>query len=141
MGRNTAVTKEEEALQPTVSRSDDEHDNAMSNDQGRKRKAESSSEEKKKVRVMQDSGQTDAERRKLRISQRELQRKILEAGDDIKNIKSDAFETLREENNSLWKNVHYVREAVLDGENMENIGARVAHQVDALCQVIIPLRH
>lgn len=138
------MNEEDEGIKPSVSKSDDEHECASTDDEGngRKRKAKSlnSNSKKNKVRVMNESGQTDSERRHLRQEQRDLQKRIAEMGDEIKNINSDAFEALREENNTLWRNVHFVREAVLDGENMENIGARVIHQVDALIQVNICIR-
>jgi len=143
MARNASIIEEEEGIRPTVSNSDDERGDFGSESEdeggGRKRKARKSggSSKVKKVLVMKDSGQTDGERRELRHDQRELQKRIETMGDEIKDINSEAFDTVRKNNNSLWKKVFFVREAVLDGENMEMIGSRVIRQVDALIQVII----
>lgn len=91
---------------------------------------------KKKVRVMGDSGQTDAERRELRNKQRSLQKSITEeVGDSMEDPNSGAFETVRAANNELWDHVRYAREAVLDGENLDLISSRAARQVDRLLQV------
>jgi hypothetical protein len=45
------------------------------------------------------------------------------------------FEQVRDDNNKLWKQVKYVREAVLDGDNLEMISARAAKQTKFLDQV------
>lgn len=45
------------------------------------------------------------------------------------------FDQVRDENNKLWKKVRYVREAVLDGDNLEMISARAAKQTKYLDQV------
>ena len=140
MARNTSNAEEDEVVKPAVSNSDDEHGDCASSDDeagGRKRKAKanSSNSKVKKVRMMNESGQTDCERRQLRQEQRDLQKRLDENADEIKDINSAAFETFREENNTLWQNVHFVREAVLDFAIMETISSQMIHQVDALIQV------
>ena len=103
----------------------------------RSRKERKKKTKPKKVRVMEASGQTDQDRRVLRTQQRKLQSKIVnsEAGADIENPNADAFESIREENNRLWDDVRYTREAVLDGDNLELISRRARNQVDRLVQV------
>lgn len=82
------------------------------------------------------SGQTDAERRHLRLQQRNLQKQILtEMNDSMEDPSSGTFEKVRDENNVLWDDVKYAREAVLDGENLDLISASAARQVDSLLQV------
>lgn len=99
---------------------------------GKKKKKKS-----KKVKVMEESGQTDEERRALRRAQRKLQHKIVqsEVGDELEIPGTDAFDKIRGENNQLFDDVRYTREAVLDGDNLELISRRAARQVDKLVQV------
>lgn len=84
--------------------------------------------------LMEESGQTDAERRRLRQAQRELQKTIVDNGEAMENPSDDAFGEIRGKNNSLFKKVAYTREAVLDGENLDMIATHAARQVDALVQ-------
>eukprot|EP00586_Coscinodiscus_wailesii_P015705 CAMPEP_0172499098 /NCGR_PEP_ID=MMETSP1066-20121228/121944_1 /TAXON_ID=671091 /ORGANISM="Coscinodiscus wailesii, Strain CCMP2513" /LENGTH=106 /DNA_ID=CAMNT_0013272657 /DNA_START=106 /DNA_END=422 /DNA_ORIENTATION=+ len=89
-----------------------------------------------KVHVMSASGQTDAERRALRQSQRTLQKKITSnEGQSMEDPDSAAFDEIRHDNNALWDKVRYTREAVLDGDNLEAISHRATRQVDRLIQV------
>jgi hypothetical protein len=81
------------------------------------------------------SGQSDAERRKIRHKQRDLLKRMHEHEDEMENAQNSTFEELRGENNDIWKRVKYTREAVLDGENLDVIAARAARQVDKLVQV------
>lgn len=99
---------------------------------GKKKKKRS-----KKVKVMEESGQTDEERRALRRAQRKLQHKIVhsEQGAELEDPNADAFEQIRGENNTLFEDVKFTREAVLDGDNLELISRRAARQVDKLVQV------
>lgn len=90
---------------------------------------------KKKDPILAASGQTDAERRSLRIAQRGLQKEIAsDLGDNMENPELGVFEQVRDDNNKLWKQVKYVREAVLDGDNLEMISARAAKQTKFLDQ-------
>jgi len=88
---------------------------------------------------MSESGQTDAQRRALRVKQRGLKSKIAdersEMSEKISDLGSDQFEKVRAENNKLYSDVAYTREAVLDSENMDLIAARAARQVDKLISV------
>ena len=92
---------------------------------------------KKKVKLMEESGQTDEERRALRKKQHLLQHKIVasETGAQLEDPNADAFEEIRGENNELFEAVHYIREAVVDGENLQLMSERTARQVDKLVQV------
>ena len=47
------------------------------------------------------------------------------------------FEQVRDDNNKLWKKVRFVREAVLDGDNLAMISARATKQTKYLDQVKI----
>lgn len=88
---------------------------------------------------MANSGQTDAERRTLRIKQRELRGTIQdersERSEKLADANTGEFEKIRTSNNELYDRVAYTREAVLDGENVELIASRVARQVDQLLTV------
>jgi hypothetical protein len=53
----------------------------------------------------------------------------------MENPADDTFSKIRLENNDLFDRVHYAREAVLDGENLDLISSHAARQVDALVQV------
>mmetsp|Transcript_30354 Transcript_30354/g.72742 ORF Transcript_30354/g.72742 Transcript_30354/m.72742 type:complete len:532 (+) Transcript_30354:153-1748(+) len=81
------------------------------------------------IRVMHESGQTDEERHQIRKAQRLLFSKLVETGDDL-NI-----DEVRGENNEIFCNVYYPREAILDGTNMNAIAGRAAQKVDRLFKV------
>ena len=81
------------------------------------------------IKLMHDSNQTDEERRRIRKTQRLLYTKVVEAGDDL-NI-----DEVRGENNKIFSNVYYPREAVLDGANMKAIVTRAAQKVDRIFKV------
>jgi hypothetical protein len=85
------------------------------------------------MKVMQ--GQTDDERRQLRQGYRKLSKAIAENGEEMEDPDTDVFERVREENNGLFKQVRFTREAVLDGDNLEAISTRASRQVDRLVQV------
>ena len=74
-------------------------------------------------------GQTDEERRSIRKKQRLLHKKIDEGGEDFE------LEKARDTNNEIFQNVRFVREAVLDGENVKLIANKAAQKVDQLIQV------
>lgn len=86
--------------------------------------------------LMSASGQTDAERRQLRLSQRVLQKKIASAaGESLEDPNSTALEQIRNDNNILFDKVRFTREAVLDGENLDLISGRASRQADSLIQI------
>ncbi len=107
---------------------------------------------KKKIRLMCD--QSDADRRELRRKQRKLHDDIAldvpvaaaaaagggvggnddEEMDSTKNL-SGKLTSWREENNSLWKQVRYTREAVLDSDNVDLITNKAAREVEKMAQV------
>ena len=94
---------------------------------------------KKKVKIMTNSGQTEADRRLLRRKQRELHQEIAvgsaETSGGMEDPNSGEFERMRGKNNELFEEVRYTREAVLDSENMDLITAKAARQVERIVQV------
>lgn len=92
---------------------------------------------KTKIPVMENSGQTDAERRELRKSYRRLHKVIRNDADALEDITSEKFSDIRYENNALWNQVRYTREAVLDSENLDLIATRASRQVDKLVEVSV----
>lgn len=84
---------------------------------------------------MEESGQTDEERRHLRQKQRDLQNLIITQSEAMENPRDHVFGKVREENNDLFQKVFYTREAVLDGENLLMISERAAKQVEGLVKV------
>lgn len=87
------------------------------------------------IPLMDESGQTDEERRRLRQKQRALQNTILTQSEALENPCDQAFGKVREENNDLFQKVFFTREAVLDGENLHMISERAAKQVEGLVKV------
>ena len=75
----------------------------------------------KKVKLVK---QTDSTRRELRGKQRTLAASIVSVGGDIEDATKTAFQDKRRENNVLFDEVNYAREAVTDGENLMNIATR-----------------
>jgi hypothetical protein len=90
------------------------------------------------IPLMEESGQTDEERRCLRQKQRALQNVILTQAEAMENPCDQVFGKVREENNDLFQKVFFTREAVLDGENLHMISERAAKQVESLVKVSIP---
>jgi hypothetical protein len=86
---------------------------------------------------MEDSGQTDGQRRELRRHLRVLNKTISDKADELEDAKSDSFAQIRSVGNELWKQVRFTREAVLDGENLDSIATRAARQVDKLVEVSV----
>ena len=74
-------------------------------------------------------GQTDEERREIRRQQRLLQKEIEDRGEDL------GVTEARDRNNKIFSKVRFVREAVLDGENVNLIATKAAQKVDQLIQV------
>jgi hypothetical protein len=87
------------------------------------------------IPLMDESGQTDEERRRLRQKQRNLQKTIESQTEAMEDVSSEVFGKVREENNDLFRQVFYTREAVLDGDNLNMISERAAKQVEGLVQV------
>jgi len=75
------------------------------------------------VKVCQ--GLTEDERRDIRKSQRLLYQQIPDLDVD----------EAREKNNEIYEKVRYIRESVLDGENLGEIAKKAASKVDELIQV------
>jgi len=70
-------------------------------------------------------GQTEDERREIRKSQRKLRHEI----SDIDVDKA------RDKNNQIFKKVRYIREAVLDSENFDDIAKKAAANVEQIIKV------
>jgi hypothetical protein len=87
-------------------------------------------EETESIKLLEESGLTEEERREIRTKQRSLH-KEMEDKDKLE------VEEARERNNELYKKVCFTREAVLDGENLVLITAKAAQKVDRLIQVRI----
>ncbi|KAL3791862.1 hypothetical protein ACHAW5_002913 [Stephanodiscus triporus] len=140
----------EDDNEDNVDRDDDEadEDNADDDDEeeeedhanaARRRKKK----KKKRVRIMNHSGQTDADRRLLRRRQRELHNDIAAGGGDGGGgggsgggaDNADDLTRLRAQNNELWRDVRYTREAVLDSENVDLIASKAARQAEKIIQV------
>ena len=85
---------------------------------------------------MSASDQTDEQRRELRIKQRHLKHLIQDERsvlcEQMADVASGKFQKVRKENNKLWTEVRFTREAVLDADNVEIISARAARQTDQL---------
>jgi hypothetical protein len=130
----------------------EEQANSHRNKKKRKKK------KKKKVPyLMSASGQSDADRRELRKKQRKLHDDIAldvpvaaasaggggndeEMDDEMEGTEkllSGKLLSWSEQNNSLWKQVHYTREAVLDSDNVELITNKAAREVEKMAQVSI----
>ena len=129
---------------------DDDEDDEMHHHQRKKDKKKK--KKKRKVRLMDESHQTDADRRVLRRRQRELHNDIsfdaptvaAAAGnnnndssedEDEETKKTSGLLSWREKNNELWDDVRYTREAVLDSENMDLISSKAAREVEKIIQV------
>ena len=86
---------------------------------------------------MTASGQTEADRRALRRRQRELHSDIVSGANDKGNGEDgeEELNRIRDQNNALWDDVHYTREAVLDSENIDLIASKAARQAEKIVQV------
>ena len=81
------------------------------------------SDDEEDIKVCQ--GLTDEERRVIRKSQRELRKAI-------PDLDVDEARTL---NNEIHKKVRYIRESVLDAENLDEIAKKATIKVDQMVQV------
>ena len=148
--RSTMAKKRSPEDEDNVDHDDDEadEDNADDDDEDEDdgdRAASSRRRKKKKtkrVRIMNKSGQTDAQRRVLRSRQRELHNNIAVGGGNGDggrsgggDDESDDLTRLRAQNNELWQEVRYTREAVLDSENVDLIASKAARQAEKIVQV------
>ena len=115
---------------------EDDGDRAASSRRRKKKKT-------KRVRIMNKTGPTDDQRRVLRSRQRELSNSIaVGGGDGVGGGESgggdddaDELTKLRAQNNELWRDVRYTREAVLDSENVDLIASKAARQAEKIVQV------
>ena len=78
--------------------------------------------------LMDDSGLTESDRRKLRKDQRELLK-------EMEDHDAMELDEARDRNNELYKNVCFTREAVLDGDNLIVIANKARKQTDRMIQV------
>lgn len=92
-------------------------------------------QQKTKIRVMEASGQSESDRRQLRQSYRKLATKISHKVEEIENPDSETFGNLREKNNVLFGQVRYTREAVLDGDSLNQLASGASKQLDRLVEV------
>lgn len=83
---------------------------------------EQSGDEEDNIQVCQ--GLTEEERREIRKSQRLLRKEIPDLDVD----------EARERNNTIHKKVRYIRESVLDAENLDEIAKKATHKVDKMIQ-------
>ena len=88
-----------------------------------------------KFKVMEQSGQSDAERRKLRHDLRALNKNLNTNADELEDATSGKFGEARGDCNELFGRVRYAREAVLDSDNLNLIATRAARQIDRLVEV------
>ena len=70
--------------------------------------------------------------------QRELNKKLREGPEDPDD--EDFVKRMQKENNELFYNVRYTREAVLDAENVELIVKTFSKKVDDMIQVCLCVR-
>ena len=109
-------------------------------DRARRKKKSKKKKHKKNPGLMSQSGQTEQDRRKLRRKQRELHQDIAigNGGGTAADAGGDGGEELsrlRDQNNELWGEVRYTREAVLDGENIDLLAGKAARQAEKIVQV------
>lgn len=107
-----------------------------------RRKKKSKKKHKKHIGLMSQSGQTEQDRRILRRKQRELHQDIAigngsggTAAADGGGDDGEELARLRDQNNELWGEVRYTREAVLDGENIDLLAGKAARQAEKIVQV------
>ena len=146
------VSYDEDQLQPSSDHEEEEEEEVQ---QRQRRKKDKKKKKKRKVKIMDASGQTDSDRRLLRKKQRDLHHDISFDGPVVANNndnddtsdeeeqqgggreKSSRLAGWRNENNKLWDDVRYTREAVLDSENMDLISSKAAREVEKIIQVSV----
>ena len=111
-------------------------------DRARRKKKSKKKKYKKNPGLMSQSGQTEQDRRNLRRKQRELHQDIAigngsggTAADGAGGDDGEELSRLRDQNNELWGEVRYTREAVLDGENIDLLAGKAARQAEKIVQV------
>ena len=108
-------------------------------DEDRARRKKKKHKKHKKTGLMSASGQTEQDRRILRRKQRELHQDIAigngGAAADGGGDDGEELARLRDQNNELWGEVRYTREAVLDGENIDLLAGKAARQAEKIVQV------
>lgn len=98
---------------------------------------ESSSTHHNQIKLMSHSGQTDSERKHLRLKLRQMNDDILSGAaglppsDDDEQDKS-AFDSMRDRNNELWGKVRYASEAVLESKNLDLIAAHACKNAESM---------
>jgi len=108
-----------------------EMEEGEANDAARRKK-----KSKKKLRLMSASGQTEQDRRILRRKQRELHQDIAIGNSGAAAVgDGEELTHLRNQNNELWDEVRYPREAVLDSENVGLIASKAARQAEKIVEV------
>jgi hypothetical protein len=80
-------------------------------------------------------GQTKEERQGIRKKQREVRDFIESNKEEIGNVGSDGFEKAREANNDIGDQVAFMREAVLDGQNLKSLALATTKQAQRLAIV------
>lgn len=78
---------------------------------------------------MDQTSQTDQERRELRAKLHKLNSTVAEKADQIADVQLGAFADVRQESTNLWRDVKYTREAVLDADNIKDIAMHASRQV------------
>ena len=82
---------------------------------------------------MDDSGQTEQERREIRQDLRQIKEQIMTNSDDgdddddnndNDNHRNPKLQTLQKTNNELFHRVRYTREAVLDADNVQSLATQ-----------------
>lgn len=92
---------------------------------------------KNKMKMGEDSGLTDGQRRQLRRDQRDLAKKLQEGPEGDED--EDFVEKARKTNNKLFENVRFTREAVLDAENVDTIAAKFVSQAEGMIRYVSKL--
>lgn len=86
--------------------------------------------QKKRVKVFEESGLDDEQRRLTRRQQRSLGALI------DQSATTDSLQQVRDENNRLFESgVRFTREAVLDADNVEAIVKKNVQQAESMLQV------
>jgi hypothetical protein len=93
------------------------------------RRSKANRKEKRKVKVLEDAGLSEAERRVVRQKQRSLASQL-----DQSTTLED-LQKARNSNNVLFDKVAYTREAVLDAENVNVLVKKYAAHVERMCEV------
>ncbi|CAN0340224.1 unnamed protein product [Ectocarpus fasciculatus] len=81
---------------------------------------------------MDESGQTNEERRELRLKQRALRTVILEQQAELGDLNKDTCKVLTEANAECFKQSSYPREAANDAENLKFIGQGCEKQTEVV---------